>query len=50
MTAVLFMASDVKGQQGSDTRGVGQNNGNTTDTVYIYLAIWCWTTFHLNTA
>jgi hypothetical protein len=24
---------------------VGQNNGNTTDTVHISLLIWCWTTF-----
>jgi hypothetical protein len=26
---------------------VGQNNGNTTDTVHISLLIWCWTTFSL---
>jgi hypothetical protein len=24
--------------------GVGQNNGNATNTVYISLLIWCWTT------
>jgi hypothetical protein len=27
--------------------GIGQNNGNTTDTVHISLLIWCWTTFCL---
>jgi hypothetical protein len=25
--------------------GVGQNSGNTTDTVHISLLTWCWTTF-----
>jgi hypothetical protein len=30
--------------------GVGQNNGNTTDTVHISLLIWRWTTFAFNTA
>jgi hypothetical protein len=30
--------------------GVGQNNGNTTDTVHISLLIWCWTTFAFSTA
>jgi hypothetical protein len=27
--------------------GIGQNNGNTTDTVHISLLIWCWTTILL---
>jgi hypothetical protein len=30
--------------------GVGQNNGNTTNTVHISLLIWCCTTFAFNTA
>jgi hypothetical protein len=30
--------------------GVGQNNGDTTDTVHISLLIWCWTTFSTSTA
>jgi hypothetical protein len=31
-------------------RGVGHNNGNTTDTVYNLFLVWCWTTFAFNTA
>jgi hypothetical protein len=27
--------------------GVGQNNGNTIDTVHISVLIWCWTTMRI---
>jgi hypothetical protein len=27
--------------------GVGQNNGNATETIHISTLIWCWTTFCL---